>query len=79
MYQEVCFSLGPKQGGERVNVGHSLSPPPPPSHFMLATGLDIDLCCEVHFACDFCTALEILAFTLEEFVKGEKNRKVARL
>ena len=32
-----------------------------------------DLCCEVHFACDFCTALEILAFTLEEFVKGEKK------
>ena len=32
-----------------------------------------DLCCEVHFARDFCTALEILAFTLEEFVKGEKK------
>ena len=27
----------------------------------------------MHFACDFCTALEILAFTLEEFVKGEKK------
>ena len=29
----------------------------------------------MHFACDFCTALEILAFTLEEFVKGEKTAK----
>ena len=27
----------------------------------------------MHFAGDFCTALEILAFTLEEFVKGEKK------
>ena len=27
----------------------------------------------MHFACDFCTALEILAFTLEEFVKGAKK------
>ena len=27
----------------------------------------------MHFSCDFCTALEILAFTLEEFVKGEKK------
>ena len=27
----------------------------------------------MHFTCDFCTALEILAFTLEEFVKGEKK------
>ena len=34
-----------------------------------------DLFCEVHFTCDFCTALEILAFTLEEFVKGEKTAK----
>ena len=27
----------------------------------------------MHFACDFCTALDILAFTLEEFVKGAKK------
>ena len=27
----------------------------------------------MHFACDFSTALEILAFTLEEFVKGVKK------
>ena len=27
----------------------------------------------MHFACHFCTALEILAFTLEEFVKGAKK------
>ena len=42
MYQEVCFSFnrGTKAGvggGGGVNVGHSLSPP---SHFMLATGLN---------------------------------------
>ena len=27
----------------------------------------------MHVTCDFFTALEILAFTLEEFVKGEKK------
>ena len=27
----------------------------------------------MHFACDFCTALDILAFILKEFVKGEKK------
>ena len=27
----------------------------------------------MHFTRDFCTALEILAFTLEEFVKGGKK------
>ena len=36
MYQEVCFNGGSEEG--EVNVGHSLSPPPP-SHFMLATDL----------------------------------------
>ena len=38
MYQEVCFNRGTEAGGEGVKVGHSLSPPPP-RHFMLATGL----------------------------------------
>ena len=37
MYQEVCFNRGTEAGGGGgVNVGYSLSPP---SHFMLATGL----------------------------------------
>ena len=36
MYQEVCFNRGTETGGERINVGFSLSPP---SHFLLATGL----------------------------------------
>ena len=31
---------GPKRGGGGVNAGHSLSPP---SHFMLATGLQYHL------------------------------------
>ena len=38
MYQKVCFNQGTEAGGE-VNVGHSLSPP---SHFMLATGLQTE-------------------------------------
>ena len=44
MYQEVCFNRGTEAGGEGVNAGHSLSPPP--SHFMLATGLwNVQLFC----------------------------------
>ena len=42
MYQEVCFKPRPDARGG-VIVGHSLSPPPPPlSHFVLATGLKED-------------------------------------
>ena len=40
MYQEVLFNRGTEAGGGGeggVNVGHSLIPP---SHFMLATGLE---------------------------------------
>ena len=43
MYQEVYFNRGTEAGGGGgeggVNVGHSLSPP---SHFVLATGLDYE-------------------------------------
>ena len=44
MYQEVCFNKGTEAGGGGVNVGHSLSPPPPPllqSYVMPATGLGL--------------------------------------
>ena len=35
--KKYALTEGPKRGGRGVNVGYSLSPPP--SHFMLATGL----------------------------------------
>ena len=35
--KKYALTEGPKRGGGGVNVGHSLSPP---SHFMLATGLE---------------------------------------
>ena len=43
MYQEVCFNKGTEAGGGGVNVGHSLSRPPPPlqSYVMPATGLGL--------------------------------------
>ena len=53
-----------------VRVRHRMIPAP---LTLFSNRIRKDLCCEVHFACDFCTALEILAFTLEEFVKGEKK------
>ena len=47
MYHEVCYNKGTEAGGGRggrgVNVGHSLSLPPPPlqSYVMPATGLGL--------------------------------------
>ena len=49
MYKEVCFNRGTEAAGGvggwggGVNVGHTLSLPPPPSHFLPARGLDLKI------------------------------------
>ena len=45
-----------------VRVRHRMIPAP---LTLFSNRIRKDLCCEAHFACDFWTALEILAFTLE--------------
>ena len=45
-----------------VRVRHRMIPAP---LTLFSNRIRKDLCCELHFACDFWTALEILAFTLE--------------
>ena len=42
MYQEVCFNRG-TEAGEGELMWATRSAPPPPGHFMPATGLDLKI------------------------------------